>query len=126
MNRRSFLKFIPAVGLASKTAAKEAIAKASGVDFGLSGFNEIPSGPGLSGAAVDRGWALKKLAEVLDGTYRDKLAENTIVGRLDPDLAAMQSMSISARVFIQKERLIERAVKSERTWLERIIRGEED
>lgn len=132
MNRRGFLGLLGATPFAAKKAAAEAVSSL----VGISGPMAIPSGgdvpASLGSLSSSRGgpddveWATKQLSRFLNPKNLERMRKNIVVTRLDPDLASMQSMSLSARMAIQKERRLQETIDSERSWLERMIEGEED
>lgn len=62
----------------------------------------------------------------LGGFVDAQVRGRVTVSVLDPDLASMQSMSLSVRMEMQKDRTARMLIDRERTWLERLIRGEEE
>ena len=123
MNRRGFLGLLPGALVGGKAAAKEATEKLA---LGASGQSAALAnvGYGTGGApSIDGSWALKALKRVTSGVERERRHREWNVQRLDPDLAANRSMSLSARMLIQKDRDIERSMVNERTYLEGVIAG---
>lgn len=132
MNRRSFLKFLPAGVIGAKQAAAEAAEKlALGADpIGGLGYMDaergMPAPPtGYIGSSTlsSRDWATNDLKRLIDPGWLRERRETIRVQSLDPDLASMKSMSLSVRIEMQKDRLLARHVEREKTRLEKIIAG---
>lgn len=120
--RRGFLRLIGAAPVALPVAAKEAA-----VSMGLSGPIGAASAahPGGSpGAAADKSWVMRRLAEMYSpekqAEFRMQARHNARV--LDADIAAMRSISPSTAFTIQVEREMSRILKTETTWLERQLK----
>lgn len=108
-----------AAPVAAPMAAKAAILEASGASLGLGSlaggavlnnhhdatpqFTPISTGDYIS-VLKDR------LAECLSPEYKLREFKDEVVTRLDPDIAAMRSISASAMIAIQKERNIDRYI----------------
>lgn len=128
MNRRSFLKFLPAGVVGVRQAAAEAAEKLALGDGRIGGLGYMDHdtvgelGPmGWGGPTNDR--AVKDLKRLLDPEWLKAKRETIQVRSLDPDIACMKSMSLSVRIQIQKDRLLARHVERERSILEKIIAG---
>lgn len=127
MNRRSFLKFLPAGVLGAKHAAAEAAESLVLRRAPIGGIGYVDHGAALNMAGGIGGpsnsWAIKELEHLLDPRTRAMKRANIRVESLDPDLASMKSMSLGVRLEIQKDRLLDREVDRERSRLENIIAG---
>lgn len=126
-NRRSFFGLIPGAALGGKQAAVALAAEAEKLALGSGGFSP-PEGfypESLSDAVPgeDRGWAARRLAELMDANKRARRWEHTFVTRIDPDLASMRSLSLSAKMAMQKQRDFDREEARTRTYLEGVIAG---
>lgn len=74
----------------------------------------------------DKSWAKKRLAKWLLPDFHDKEYREYSVNELHPDLYSLRSVSLSAKMRIQKRRSFEAYKKKDRSFLERYIRGETD
>lgn len=72
----------------------------------------------------DNSWATKRLAKWLLPGYRDRKFREFSVDALHPDLYALRSMSLSAKMRIQKRRDFEIYEKKDQSYLRRYIAGE--
>ena len=122
--RRGFLKLMPAAPFAATAAAKEAAAS-----MGLSGPINAAGGFGLVGSIGNAGavpipiaepWyidALKRFAS--DETIQQHRAHaKSLACRLDPDIAAMRSLSPSQAYAMQVERCFERIRREQKTYID--------
>lgn len=65
-------------------------------------------------------WGTKELIEVLQtpDVIRERIRSGVVVERLDPDLHDNKSMSLSAKMLVQRERIVERVFTNHRRrWL---------
>ena len=132
--RRKFLRFLGASAVAAPVAAKEA-AIAMGLTNGVGGSMigaPIGSLAPMSGAGAMRNgfdpfYAASEVARLkkqIDGLLTDDARDkarreargSSLV--LDPDIAAMRSLSPAAARRLQVERNIGRRIDSERSWIE--------
>jgi hypothetical protein len=68
--------------------------------------------------------ARKELLRLANPFYLEQRREDdALVNRLDPDLASRHSMSLAARICVQRERNVERAMDRHKRWLSRALRG---
>ena len=132
VKRRGFFGLLAgAVAAGPKVAAETA--KQAGValqPFSADGANPVESlvsHPSPMGSS----WAAQRLARVnllklLRPGFVDKKARMSArhVNRLDLDLAAMQSMSLAAKITAQRERNYQRALGAEEEWIK--LEVEED
>jgi hypothetical protein len=134
MKRRGFLGGILASPLALKAAAEEKIAKLSGwrdgdllspvgTDLVDTLADNAPGGIGFGGEswmarAVKEAKLLRTLAPELFERKRRREAKE--VRSIDPDLAALQSMSLAAKIAFQRERLYHRTLEEEAGWIDRV------
>ena len=134
MKRRGFLGGILASPLALKAAAEEKVAKLSGwwdgdlspvgtdlvhtlADNAPGGIHEF-AGEIWVARAVKEANLLRTLApELLERKRRREAKE---VRSIDPDLAALQSMSLAAKIAFQRERLYHRTIEEEAGWIDRV------
>lgn len=107
LGRRSFLGMLPAAPFAAKEAAQAAVSELAGVSTtGLAS----PGPHGVldsSAPASDHASMIRKVLsdrKLLQALEDDCRADTRFVSALDPDLAANRSMSMSAKVHIQRER----------------------
>ncbi len=113
--RRGFLKLMGAVPIAAPIAAKEAMLAASGVASGIgvgavTKYAEIADSQ-VAGLKPDGSWAdhlRSRLAHYLSPEYRSQLLREEHPSRLDPDIAAMRSISPSAQIAIQRKRNVDK------------------
>jgi hypothetical protein len=73
----------------------------------------------------DTSWAKKKLAKWLLPEFVNKEYREFNVYELHPDLYALRSMSLSAKMRIQKKRAFETYKKKDMHFLERYLNGED-
>lgn len=122
-SRRSILTMIGLAPIAAPVAAKEAAGR-----MGLSSICEVQNtdllGHGLIGPTPgpDNAWARNGLLKLL-GRDPYKMQEIERAARrearsLDPDIAALRSMSPSVAYSIQRKRCEERIFSAEKSWLE--------
>jgi hypothetical protein len=133
MNRRGFLKFLPAAVIGGKQAAAEAAEKLALGAGPIGGLGLMDAAGSLSGGSYtanyigssvqNTDWAINDLRRLLDPAWLAERRDEIRVQALDPDLASMKSMSLGVRMQIQKDRLLARYVERERTRLEKIIAG---
>ena len=127
MNRRSFLKFIPAGVIGAKQAAEKlALGTADALGSGLGAqyagaFYDAVETKGPSSIYGDGSWIRESLARLVDPEWLAEMRRNTHVDCIDPDLASMQSISLSVKMQMQRDRNVERQVSGERTRLERML-----
>ena len=133
MRRRGFLGSIVGAAVAGPSMAKQAIASGiEGLSLG-SGMGDV----GFAGQAVYEGfgpseakqdpnydpthWPKQELANFLGKSAADLHRERleTHVGQIDPDLACMRSISLQAKIRMQRDRTFERNRAQQRGWLER-------
>jgi hypothetical protein len=76
-------------------------------------------------ADEDKSWARKKLAKWLIPEFRQQEFREYSVYELHPDLHSLRSMSLSAKMRIQKRRAFEHYQKKDQTFLERYLKGED-
>lgn len=121
MRRRGFLGMLAGGAIAGPGMAKQAAAQALS-DLSLPGV--------MSGANVGYGvpagggnWAVERMAELVGMTVADhaKRRKELQIMALDPDIAALGSVSLVAKIGIQRIRTYERNLESERSWLEREV-----
>jgi hypothetical protein len=72
----------------------------------------------------DKSWAKKKLAKWFMPGFSEKEFREHTVYELHPDLYSLRSMSLSAKMRIQKRRSFEQYKKKDMTYLERYLKGE--
>mgnify|MGYP001557758136 FL=1 len=127
MNRRSVLGLlgsVPVVGptLAAKLQHEKLSGELSGLQTdGLSYGTGAPSPPDEYSVAALRqkraAMQLPWIREVVEASMRD---QTRYVGTLDPDLAILKSVSLSAKICYQRERNVQRAISEygrEPSWL---------
>lgn len=126
MQRRNFLRLMGSAPIAAPMAAKEAVAAKVSVatsglvspfDDRMVAVNPVPGGSYLQNLK-------NELAELLSGAKCEELRERSRPRSLDPDLAAMRSLSMSAAVEIQWERNVKKAIADRRSYLLACIRHE--
>lgn len=127
LSRRGFFGLIPGAAVGGKQAIKAAADVASeGLVFGgVGGLDSTPEqGPLLPGPSTTREWALREMANFANPFYADARREEWgRVNRLDPDIAALRSMSLSARILLQSERNIARQEANQQRWFDRAVAG---
>lgn len=134
MKRRAFFGFAAGAAVAGPGMAKAAAAKVvedlalgqgtSALVGGLGYSGSVPFG-GFAGAPIDgilRAQNMLSKIAGLSAAERAKKKRQMHVGALDPDLAAYRSLSIGARIDMQRERNLERLL-SERKGMWEILAG---
>lgn len=129
MARRAFLRFAAAAPVALPVAAKEAAAS-MGLQGALGAGAQI--GMGLAGQTVGYAdnckdaspinhvdWLKQRMTDLLsdENLERIRMQEAAQLSRLDPDLASMRSVSPSFARHRQIDRNVNRAVESQKRWL---------
>lgn len=122
MNRRSLLKLLGAAPLVKPTPQQVS-------SIGLPGV--FPQGIGEPGGMEGNGdtdWALKRLTKLRLRTFfgHQEMEESHWIDRLDPDTAALRSLSITAQFRRTRRIQYRRSVKREMSYLERVIKGEDE
>lgn len=139
MKRRGFLGFLGGAAVAGPGMAKEIAAKAaaelsvgSGAMLG-SGFASTPMSAfgemagQMPPSLLQRATSSVNLLRSLTGEQRAELRRRFgEVHRLDADLASYHSMSMGARMEMQRDRNVEAFLRSRKTWWQGVLdRGEE-
>jgi len=123
MNRRSFLKFLPAGVIGARQAAAEAAEKLAlnGVSgsMSLSGAPSTVAGP----IGIGNDWARANLKRLIDPEWLAYRKQQVAVGALDADLAMMKSIALGRRIDMQRDRNFQRETDRERSYLEKTIAG---
>jgi hypothetical protein len=119
VSKRSFLKFMGGAAVGGKHVAKQ-IAEQAGVSFGTGNGGYLGCGDPSALSSGDAGgmtlgkWLMKnalpswKLEEIRQNSKR--------VHFLDPDLAALQSFSMTAKIGIQQQRNFDRSINDLKGW----------
>lgn len=131
LNRRSLLALIPGAALGAKPVAAAFAAEAeklalAGLQAGMQAIPDVATNTPRRGSVValgDTDWARRRLAEFIRPAERARRWEQTFVTRIDPDLASMRSLSLSAKMAIQKQRDFDRHEKSQIGYWEDVIAG---
>lgn len=125
MNRRGFIRGL----IAAPFAGKEAISKLAqiGIQGTALGGATSESGVGYSeprgfSSHEDYSWCHEGLKRLLDPDNIKRIRDECFVAHLDPDLAACNSFSLAVRYTMQRERLVERQINSQRSRFETILR----
>lgn len=131
MNRRGFLKFLPAaiVGgrkaiaeAAKDEAAKWALIKPTGVTDERAWIPVRRSYETLFPTAEKmRSNALSQLATLFSPSNVDRIRRGVVVTRLDPDIASLRSFSLSVKMSMQRERAVQKELYWEKDRLDGII-----
>ncbi len=138
MKRRNFLGFLGGAAVAGPGMAKAAASKMAedlALRHGssmLGGFNnlapmgmgEVASGSGGSINAIVRANDMLRKIMGMTAAERAKHKARMHVGALDPDLANYRSLSIGARMDMQRERNLERHLNERRGMWERLSIGQ--
>jgi hypothetical protein len=105
-----------------KTAAAQTMADLSLTGMGIAVGDPYPDGFAIGGS---NDWAVKGLAELLGRTALDhaRAKREFHIGGLDPDIASLQSVSLSAKLSMQRERSYAAHLSSQRGYFERMIEG---
>jgi catalase (peroxidase I) len=117
--RRGFLRLMAAAPVAAPVVAREAAQKAG---LGVVGLGVDQFGPGSSGCvpanpSSERDWLMSWCKQVFTAEWEEEKrreGKSWWPSKLDPDLAASRSLSLSAAMRIQQDRNIERRIASER------------
>lgn len=129
MKRRGFLGFLGGAAVAGPSMVKQAAA-ASMADLSLvnMGLAAAPIGNGVplpGGGSTD--WAAGSLAKLVGRSAAEHMRRRKTVHvqGLHPDIAALRSTSLAFKVRKQQERDYWLGLENERSWLERVIAGED-
>lgn len=118
VGRRGFLRLLAAAPVAAPVVAREAAQKAGigTVGLGVDQYSSSGScGPSPSNDEGEwlTGWCRRVLSKEWEEEKRRE-GKSWLPTRLDPDLAASRSLSLSAALRIQQDRNIERRIRRER------------
>lgn len=125
-SRRSFFGILPGAALGGKQAAAALAAEAeklAGVQALGASDTPYPQPSAVQVAVESSKWAAARLDQFFRPAERARRWDQTSVNHLDPDLVSMRSMSLSARMTIQKQRNFDRHEMRERSYLEGVIAG---
>lgn len=119
VGRRGFLRLLAAAPVAAPVVAREAAQKAGVGSIGLGVGEEFPPSAGQNwGVPTDENdWVRSRMKQVLSKAWEDEERESMRdwhPSRLDPDLAASRSLSLSAALRIQRDRNIENRINRAR------------
>lgn len=124
-NRRGFLKLLGMAPVAGPVAAKEA-AVSMGLEGVIAGASMVggamPSGSPIASGEVD--WLRERIRDHVSGESDAEYKANARhdARRLDPDLAALRSVSPAWAYTRQVERAYQRNRQSQETWLSKAAR----
>ncbi|HWU19367.1 MAG TPA: hypothetical protein VN155_16925 [Devosia sp.] len=134
MRRRGVLGLLAGSAVAGPQMAKTAIASGMeglslsgagmlGGSFG--GYSTMDSIPTGGGNYDPTEWPRKELADFLGRSMEEKRRRRleTHVNQLDPDIVVMNSLSLTTKVRMQRDRNFERAEAEQRGYLERQLRN---
>lgn len=113
--RRKFLNLLKVVPFVSPIATKQSADSIAEKLIGLSmdTSNSLNSGSSDVGASVSR--AQRKIALLIPGVREqvEKLfrQQNKEIYRIDPDLAVLKSVSLSAKIAYQRQRIVKKSVE---------------
>ncbi len=131
MKRRGVLSLLAGSAVAGPQMAKSAIASGmEGLSLGGAGlFGGSLSGYGINETAQTlhsenydpTEWPRKELADFLGRSMEEKRRRRLEmhVNQLDPDIAVMNSLSLTTKVRMQRDRNFERSEAEQRGYLER-------
>lgn len=127
MKRRGFLAFMGGAAVAGPGMAKQAATQTL-ADLSLAPVvgDLVPTGDSIGGSiGGSRDWQVRELAQLVGRSAAQHAFNQSRVEvtRLDPDLASYRSISLSAKIMIQRERTYWREFERNRTWLEKAIAG---
>ena len=126
LSRRSLMRLLPGFVIGGKKVLQDT-ASVAAEQLALAPSGAIRGAiaePGFDGGAGRTGWALKRLSELADPRHQER-ERGWFRGptRLDPDLAACRSMSLSVRIQMQAARDFERSQKDTKSYLDGVIAG---
>lgn len=118
LNRRGFLRALPAAPLAAKAAADAAIMESSNI--GRIGMFPGDQAKNCAPVAYDKNWYDRRksifLSPDVGSEIRSFLFEkNRQVQYIDPDIACLRSFSLNAKIAFQRARNVERQFQAEIT-----------
>jgi hypothetical protein len=131
MRRRGFLGFMGGAAVAGPSMAKQALAQSVG-DLSLGGIGMSYGGLGVplpasmgARSISSASWAASNLAKLVGRSAAQHAFHRKRIQpvALDPDLASYRSMSLGARISMQRDRDYERSIEQERGYLEATIAG---
>lgn len=137
MKRRGFLGFLGGAAVAGPAMAKEAITGPGSLQIGtasvgmansaageaagwFSGYDKVSELPSISPHDPAH-WAQRELKQFL-GRSAEEIAErkrSITVHALDPDIAALRSFSLDAKVRMQRNRIFETEQEQMKSYLQR-------
>lgn len=127
MKRRGFFGLMAGAAVAGPSMVKEAVASTT-ADLRIPGVGLQTIYDGMSGGPIgsaDGGsmWAVKELAKLttMGAEALARKRRSTGVDMLDPDLAVMRSLSLTAKMSLQRDRNFARQFENEKHWLQRQI-----
>jgi hypothetical protein len=125
-NRRSFLRLVGMAPIAAPVAAREAAASIglkSAIGAAAVGINSGVVGAGLDPPAeTHEQYLVRSLKEIMRPEASEEARREISTMLLDPDLASMRSMSLSAVRAIQVERLVDRTIQMRKSYLEKQLK----
>lgn len=120
VGRRGFLRLLAAAPVAVPVAAREAAQKAGvgAVGLGIEDFGPTTSGQCWPADPASEGdWITQNAKRVFSKAWEQEQRESArgwYPARLDPDLAASRSLSLSAALRIQRDRNTQNRIDRER------------
>jgi hypothetical protein len=124
LSRRGFIGALTGAVASGPKAVAKAVAPAG---IGQTLIHNISIGEQRYDGCVpseDKNWAKRKLANWLLPDFHDKEYREFSVYELHPDLYALRSMSLSAKMRIQKRRSFEIYKKKDMHFLQKCISGD--
>lgn len=128
MRRRGFFGLMAGAAAAGPSMVKRVVASTTAdlriPGVGLQTIYDGMSSGGPVGMQTDGGsWAVKEPLKLttMGAEALAKKRRATGVDMLDPDLAVMRSLSLTAKMSIQRDRNFERQFENEKHWLRRQI-----
>lgn len=124
-NRRGFLGLLGGAAAAGPSAVKSASAMTM-TDLSLEGVASAASQVQEVSGLGNAGWAKRSLVKWANPDWKERRKREWHVRELDPNTAALRSVALSSKIRITKQMQFLEHERSQKSYLERMLSGEED
>lgn len=117
--RRNFLRALPAAPFVAKRAAEDAAANLARIGSSVGDASVPPSAVSDGGINAAQWRSILSTVAGREQARAILIEEERHVSRIDPDLAVLKSISLSAKIAYQRDRNVERrldAMQNEWSW----------
>lgn len=126
LNRRGFMATLTGAVAAGPSAAKEALTP-SALKMDLFGVGQnFISERTFPAPVEDRETLIKKMARWSDPNWRARAYRDREVYKLSPDVHALRSVSLTAKMRMQKDMDFREFERRNKGWIERALLGEDE